>query len=480
MNPPNKNALYAGIVWLLSATALIIWALFVYFSPAVPGVDDLVKFIMNIDEKYIYVGALISVFVEGLYFIGSFFPGSSLILILAILSQLSGPMTLAVTIFLIFVGWCAAGAINIYGAKLYRSRIAKLEKLEDYNIHDRVWTTWFPAFRSSYEVAQVAEGGDPYKVFLSSLRVRFWASLFVGALAVIIPIFFDISHTTSRDGYVVTMIVAGISLVVGIRKIREFLKGNKKGVQSDIDENLISMEVLSKEIYESLPGIIKNLQETKFQYTGKALVSFIPKCGYLVNSIMISCKNEDVYSASVLFRSLVEHSFRHLYIYVKATNENNDSVGEVYYKSLKGYEDLKSIQKIINYKKWAYPESSKWDTKGEHNKALGDVAKDFDIEKIFQYLVNNNNNDNRGGLVERYKKDYLLERLVEYTNMSSSVHGGPFGEWALYELQKDKGKFKMELDKFANQSFMLHKNVFEATRLFASLMRKENKSPDSV
>ncbi len=226
MNSTNKNTLYAGIVWLLSAVALIIWTLFVYLSPSVPGVDDLVKFIMNIDEKYIYIGALISVFIEGLYFIGSFFPGSSLILILAILSQFSGPVTLAVTILLIFVGWCVAGAINIYGAKVYRNRIAKLAKLEHYDIHDRVWTTWFPAFRSSYEVAQVAEGGDPYKVFLSSLRVRFWASLFVGLLAVVIPMFFDISNTTSREGYVISMIVAGISLVVGVRKVREFIKGN--------------------------------------------------------------------------------------------------------------------------------------------------------------------------------------------------------------------------------------------------------------
>jgi hypothetical protein len=70
---------------------------------------------------------------------------------------------------------------------------------------------------------------------------------------------------------------------------------------------------------------------------------------------------------------------------------------------------------------------------------------------------------------KRYKKEYLLERLIEYTNMSSSAHGGPFGKLALYELQKDKSKLKATLNKFANESFLLHKSLIETTYLFASL-----------
>ena len=189
----------------------------------------------------------------------------------------------------------------------------------------------------------------------------------------------------------------------------------------------------------------------------------------MINSILFSCKNRDAYSASILFRSLIEHSFKHLYIFVKALNDNNDSVGEVYYKSLKGYEDLKSVQKIINYNKLVYPENTQWNTKSEHNKALGDAAKKFDIGEIFQYLINNNN-DKSSEIIKRYKKEYLLERLIEYTNMSSSVHGGPFGELELYELQKDKSKLEATLNKFVSESFLLHKSLVETTYLFASLM----------
>jgi len=248
--------------------------------------------------------------------------------------------------------------------------------------------------------------------------------------------------------------------------------GNEKSSSenmNNVDKNFALNEALSKKIRESLPFIIESLQKTKFKYTGKSLISFIPKSGYLLNSILFSCKSADPYSASILFRSLIEHSFRHLYIFVKALNDDSDSVGDTYYNSLKGNEDLESVEKIINYKKIVYPEDTQWNTKGDHNNAIRETAKSFRIEKIFHYLINNNNTE-KSEVIKRYKKEYLLERLIEYTNMSSSVHGGPFGESVLYELQKDKSKLEATLNKFASESFMLQKSIVETTYLFASLM----------
>jgi len=243
---------------------------------------------------------------------------------------------------------------------------------------------------------------------------------------------------------------------------------------NNVDKNFAINETLSKKIQESLPFIIESLQKTKFKYTGKALVSFIPKSSYLINSLLFSCKSGDPYSASILFRSLIEHSFRHLYLFVRALNDKNDDGGKAYYNSLKANEDLESVEKIINYKKIVYPKDTQWNTKGNHNNAIREIAKNFRIEKIFHYLISNNNNKS-SEIIERYKKEYLLERLIEYTNMSSSVHGGPFGELALYELQKDKSKLEVTLNKFSNESFLLHKSLVETTYLFASLMDEETK-----
>jgi hypothetical protein len=226
---------------------------------------------------------------------------------------------------------------------------------------------------------------------------------------------------------------------------------------------------LAKEIQSSLPEIIKSLGKTKFKYTSKALLSFVPKSGYLNSAILESSGNKNFYATAILSRSMIEHNFRHLYIYVRALNDDSDDVGKRYYKTLKGSEDLESFTKINNYNKAVYPEKTNWNTKGEHNKAIREVGKEFRIEQIFFYLITNNNNK-KNEIVERFKKEYLLQRLVDYTNLSSGVHGGPFGELVLFNLQKDKNKFNKALEKFASDSFNLHYSLVEATYLFAYLM----------
>ncbi len=62
---------------------------------------------------------------------------------------------------------------------------------------------------------------------------------------------------------------------------------------NNIDKNFALNEALSKKIQESLSFIIGYLQKTDFKYTGKALISFIPKSGYVTNSILFSCKSGD-------------------------------------------------------------------------------------------------------------------------------------------------------------------------------------------
>ena len=223
----NKSQLYAGIIWIISALALAIYGIMLFFNSQIPGMGELVKFLSEIDDKYIYLAALISIFIEGLYFIGSFFPGASLVIIIAIISGTSGYVTFFTTLLLIFTGWSLAGLVNIYLAKIYRNRIVKLQHSEDYHIKDHIWTTWFPAFRSSYEVAQVIEGGHSMKVYVSSLKVRSLATLFVGSLALIIPSMLDINNISNRESFLSIFAVFCISLIVGIKKVKNYFSSRK-------------------------------------------------------------------------------------------------------------------------------------------------------------------------------------------------------------------------------------------------------------
>lgn len=219
----NKAELYSAIVWILAGASLVAYCVLGFLNTTIPGVEELVVFLSSVEDRYIYLAAFISIFIEGLYFIGSFFPGSTLVVILAILSQLSGATVFIGTILIIFLGWCLAGLVNIILAKFYNLKVARLQESDEYEVKDRLWTTWFPAFRANYEVAQITEGGNPMKVFLSSVRVKFWASIAAALYVIIIPIFVDIHEISNEEGFITVAVVAGISFVVGFVKLRKYL-----------------------------------------------------------------------------------------------------------------------------------------------------------------------------------------------------------------------------------------------------------------
>jgi len=220
----NKAGLYGGSVWILSSIFLIIYGTLGVLDTPVPGVEELVKFLSTVDGTFIYVAAFLSIFFEGLYFFGNFFPGTTLVVLLALFSQVGGTTTFFITVFMIFAGWSLSSVVNIFLARTYQSKVNHQQINADLEIKDRLLITWFPAFRANYEVSQVAEGGNPWKVLFSSIRVKFIASLAAGAGAFMLPYFIDIKNVSNEEGFLSLSIVALVSFTVGTIKIRRYYK----------------------------------------------------------------------------------------------------------------------------------------------------------------------------------------------------------------------------------------------------------------
>ncbi|OHA85940.1 MAG: hypothetical protein A2591_00005 [Candidatus Yonathbacteria bacterium RIFOXYD1_FULL_52_36] len=217
---------YSGFVWLLSSASLFTYGALASVHKTLPGVEELVAYMSTVSGAYVYGVAFLSIFIEGLYVVGSFFPGSSLVVILAVLSQVGGSAIFFMTIASIFLGWCAAGMINILFAKMYHRKILNRVSDPGYLVLGRPWATWFPSFRANYEVAQIVEGGDVYKVLISSIQVKFFVSLVMMGVTALLPLFLDIHEINNEEGFIVLFTVASISLTVGLMKIRNayFLK----------------------------------------------------------------------------------------------------------------------------------------------------------------------------------------------------------------------------------------------------------------
>ena len=220
----NKTELHSALVWLFSAFALFAYGVLGLLNAKILGVEQLVEFISHADSSLIYFTAFLSVFIEGLYIVGAFFPGSTLIVVVALLSQMVSQTVFFLTILTIFIGWCLAGVVNIFIGRLYRKAVIERINRKEFLLRDRVWTTWFPSFRASYEVSQIVEGGKPWLVFLSSVRVKIWASIVMALSTFVLSYFIDINEVSNEEGIASLFVIALITLSVGIVKLRRYFK----------------------------------------------------------------------------------------------------------------------------------------------------------------------------------------------------------------------------------------------------------------
>jgi hypothetical protein len=204
----------SAFVWIASGIFLIIYCILSFFGETIPGVEDLVKIIADTSGPYLYVAAFTSIFIEGIYILGNFFPGSTLVLLLAVLSQTNNVSTFLLTMIAIFIGWFLSGLINIYVAARIVDQ-SKIPKKLTALSKDNILATWYPTFRANYEVAQVVSGTLPREVVLSSIRVKFWSSLGLAIGALALPYFIDIRKVTNEEGFYSVLVVGVICLLVG-------------------------------------------------------------------------------------------------------------------------------------------------------------------------------------------------------------------------------------------------------------------------
>lgn len=221
----SKRELYGGVVWILSAVFLTVYGTLGVLNTPVPGVEELVRFLGTVDGRYLSFGAFLAIFIEGLYFVGSFFPGTTLVTLLALFSQVGGSTTFFMTIVMIFIGWSLSSVVNITLARTYQAKVNHQAVDDQFVIKDHLFTTWFPAFRANYEVAQVAEGAPPLAVLRSSLKVKLLACVAAGAGAFLVPYVIDIHSLSNEEGFVSLAVVATISMVIGVRKLRAYRRG---------------------------------------------------------------------------------------------------------------------------------------------------------------------------------------------------------------------------------------------------------------
>jgi hypothetical protein len=217
--------------------------------------------------------------------------------------------------------------------------------------------------------------------------------------------------------------------------------------------------------------------KSRFPKSAKVLTKYSLKVQYLNNAINLCKESEDYYSSYVLFRSLLEHYFKHLYIYSRALREDSDEVGIEYYGKLNGHEDLCFLRSNFSLNTKLSGEKSTWSLKDEQNKNLDDVAQNFKINNILSYL-----NEGIGGdkQIKTISKEFFNKYSRYYSTLSSFVHGGPYAEKYMEMYSKDNDGKQGDIKYLASESNLLTNQARENTSLFIELTSEEKieKDPD--
>lgn len=212
----NDAQFYSGLVWLIGSIGLALYATVALSIGNLPGIEQLVVWLESLEGWWVLLAVFVAVFFEGLYFLGSFFPGTTIVLLLVLFAQAKSASLTLLTMAVLLLGWILSGAVNIALARRL-SITTEVEVL----VHDRLLTTWMPSFRSNYEVAQVVAGASPWLVFWSSVRVKVWATLAASLYVLTMSFFIDVTNVSNEEGFASLFLFVVIMATVGVYQVRQ-------------------------------------------------------------------------------------------------------------------------------------------------------------------------------------------------------------------------------------------------------------------
>lgn len=234
-------------------------------------------------------------------------------------------------------------------------------------------------------------------------------------------------------------------------------------------------------IFKSNIGQIeKDIANSQFPKTGKALIRFYYKIVALKILIEKIDSTEEVYAGRILLRALFEHMIVSYYIFNEYENQKNDKIGEEYYQEYFIHEFFKQkgySQKIDNirgsltknisglaYVKKKYNELE--EVSDSQYQEINGIGNKFKIDNILKQI------NDKGKINQKDIKfhDYMLGFLDEYNRLSSYVHGGPFAEKEIYD---DPTDLHFEIDKIKKWSESALNAIEQHILLFLGDEKKE-------
>jgi len=219
--------------------------------------------------------------------------------------------------------------------------------------------------------------------------------------------------------------------------------------------------------------VFASLQESvysSYPSTFSSFLSLMARIDFICTGILEVSRDGNIYSARILFRSMIDHFLKSQYLFVRWGKERTDDVGNEYLHFCNLIEQVRlsdayrKKNRLLNQEKEtltfelirrSFPELASFTNKEIENK-----ASQFSYGKIISYIAN-----------AVYKNEILPEEAFLpatfpfYADLSSFVHGGPYALKSMAaDIQPD------QLSTSINGLVKLAVSISASTRLFGLLM----------
>lgn len=230
---------------------------------------------------------------------------------------------------------------------------------------------------------------------------------------------------------------------------------------------------LDDEIFEILkeyfPKITTSNFKENFHSTYLLLGMFDTSGTFIKNSIFDSCEADDYYGAKILFRSLIEHFIRFKYLFVNWGKTKSDKFAKNYIEYGNAREVLDLIKAQVSEQQLYNPnfKIKDWniflkDHPYFKNKTRQEVDKEiqnYTFKNIVRFLNKEFRKSNED------MSSFLGHLILEYSNLSSYVHGG-MKSYNEMMLASNNEKREKEYNRICGLAFQMSNSI----KLFSLLM----------
>jgi Family of unknown function (DUF5677) len=219
--------------------------------------------------------------------------------------------------------------------------------------------------------------------------------------------------------------------------------------KDEISDKITFLGLIAKPYVEDISNLIQDiilndlgeLNKEGYNHSIRALPIFAVRTHHISIGVINLVLEDNIYSAKILLRSLIEHAFKINFLTAKSLEDNNGKIFEDYYLFCDLAEELQ-YQKSLDYKStilkaedideesWKKLIEKKPEIKNYSKTLIFKKANQFTFRNIFKFINEHKPVDysnEKDKLMKKSFESFLMIGAI-YSDLSSFIHGGPFAE----------------------------------------------------